>query len=425
MPALSDVLSEAASHDAFEVIMETGQPVLMNTSKGGVPIGDALSEDELVSALSAVLDQEQQVELMVGNVVEFELTAKGDWHVVTEPGADGITIRARVAGAVSSSKPKAGPAVDLPPVAPFSGDGVELPPVAEDSFSNLRLSESDGVAAADLAAEFAMPEPPAADPMAGDTFEAPGGGPAPIGLDPLDPLSLDDSEDDEEELEFDLDTEPEDEPGGDFALVEPPPGGPPPAEDAAQQRDFAQTRDLGPAMGEVATSVSKHESATRLNLVPPPASPIADTRSDLGSVSDDTPPVSGTFDEVAAQVPVNGLTLVHGADVDEVAAALECETVLVDSGSDPVDAAATLHDLPRGSLAVVRVEDPSRWLAWSLRRLEEGYGVLLETRALTPGGGKRCLLGPTATVRAESWLGRHVIRSLIEVEGVWTLVLPQ
>ena len=31
----------------------------------------------------------------------------------------------------------------------------------------------------------------------------------------------------------------------------------------------------------------------------------------------------------------------------------------------------------------------------------------------------------TATVRVESWLGRHVVRSLIETEGVWVLVLPQ
>lgn len=453
MPSLSDVLSEAASHDAFEVIMETGQPVLMNTKRGGVPVGSELSEDDLFAALTAVLDQEQQVELMVGNVIEFTVTAKGDWHVVTEPGRDGITIRARIAGAIASAKAAAGPSIDLPPVAPFSGGGVNLPPVAEDSFSNLRLGNPtpDGVEAADLASEFDSPDSASdSDPSAGDSFadlgfdmpsaEADTGpapdlsadpdGEAPSALDPLDPLTLDEEEEDDD-LQFDL--EDDDEPGADFAMVDAPAPDPAPsasdeaaAAKAKARADMLKTRDLGPALADVAhTEAAKHESATRLNLVPPPASPVADTRSDLGTVSDRTPPVHGTFAQVAAQVPVTGLTLVHGADADDVAAALDCESVLVDHAASFEDAAASLHDLPPGSVAVLRVEDPSRWLAWCLRRLEEGYGVLVETRALSPGGAKRSLLGPGATVRAESWLGRHVVRSLIETEGVWTLLLPQ
>ncbi len=71
---------------------------------------------------------------------------------------------------------------------------------------------------------------------------------------------------------------------------------------------------------------------------------------------------------------------------------------------------ARLRQLNEGSgegCIVVRAEDPSRWLAWVLRRLEEGHRVVVETRALSPAGALRCLLGTAATVRAHAWLDEH------------------
>ena len=65
---------------------------------------------------------------------------------------------------------------------------------------------------------------------------------------------------------------------------------------------------------------------------------------------------------------------------------------------------------------IVRVEDPAAHLGWTLRRLEEGYRVLVETRATSIDGARRMLLGVDAGPRADAWLG--VFPALALVEGV-------
>ena len=415
MPSLQDLLAEAASRDAHEVVMETGQPVLLNTENGGIPLGSPMTEDDLFAALTAVLSEEQQVELAVGNVIEFDVVAKGDWHVLTEPGAEGISVRARLAGQGAASP--AGPSIDLPPVAPFQGARVSLPPMsAEDSFSSVPVQRPTPreVEAPELADSFAAPPPievPA--PPTLDTF---GGPPATPEVAPLDPGALVSAPDEigiplDDDIDVSVDDEKED--TLEFAIV-PPASPPPPASSEADTRD-----DLAHARREIA------EAATRMDLVPPPASPVADTRSDLGSVADSTPPTSGTLEEVSAQLPEAGLVFVHHTDPVGVLRLLQRESMTVGDSDDPMAVAPRVRALPYGSIVVVAAEDPSVWLGWALRRLEEGHLVLVQTRALTAGGAKRCLLGPNASVRAESWLGRHTVRSMIPTDDVWTLVLAQ
>lgn len=437
MPSLQDLLAEAASRDAHEVVMETGQPVLLNTEQGGVPLGSPMTEDDLFAALTAVLSEEQQVELAVGNVIEFDIVAKGDWHVLTEPGAEGISVRARLAGQGAAAP--AGPSIDLPPVAPFQGARVSLPPMsAEDSFSNVPVQRPTPreVEAPELADDFGAPPP--VEVPAPPTIDAFGGQPAPpeVGpppgspfsappaVPPLDPtfespaapahpgppdeigIPLDD------ETDVSVDDEKED--TLEFSIVPPPASPPPPASSDADTRN-----DLARAQGE------RTEAATRMDLVPPPASPVADTRSDLSSVADSTPPVSGTLEEVAAQLPEAGLVFVHHSDPAGVLRLLHRESMTVGDSDDPFTVAPRVHALPYGSIVVITAEDCGAWLGWALRRLEEGHLVLVQTRALTAGGAKRCLLGPNASVRAESWLARHTVRSMMPTDDVWTLVLAQ
>ena len=87
---------------------------------------------------------------------------------------------------------------------------------------------------------------------------------------------------------------------------------------------------------------------------------------------------------------------------------------LVVGGEDPYEAIADLEarvgevrtsmgksglvpELPLGSESgdclIVRVEDPSAILGWILRRCEEGFRVVVCTRAQSPGGAMRTLLG--------------------------------
>jgi hypothetical protein len=94
-----------------------------------------------------------------------------------------------------------------------------------------------------------------------------------------------------------------------------------------------------------------------------------------------------------------------------------------------VDEAATVKSvhvdllaLEEGAVVVVAVEDPSRWLPWILRRVEEGMRVLIETRATTQDGARRVLLGVDATARAEAWLDALRVTSAAIRDGRWSVV---
>ena len=70
---------------------------------------------------------------------------------------------------------------------------------------------------------------------------------------------------------------------------------------------------------------------------------------------------------------------------------------------------------------IMTVDDPSPHLGWILRRLEEGSRVLVESRATTPAGARRVLLGITAHERAETWLDAHEQVALVRAGDEWVL----
>jgi len=118
----------------------------------------------------------------------------------------------------------------------------------------------------------------------------------------------------------------------------------------------------------------------------------------------------------------------EGREVDEgdpladLLAAIELPQMMLSEGDAIEDASRRLHELGGAGLIVLRIEDPSPWLGWLLRRVEEGHRVLVETAATTVDGARRILLGVDASPRAEAWLDAvRVIRVSVE-HGRWTLV---
>lgn len=78
--------------------------------------------------------------------------------------------------------------------------------------------------------------------------------------------------------------------------------------------------------------------------------------------------------------------------------------------------------LPDDAALIVSLEDPSPWLPWILRRVEEGRRVLIETQATSPSGARRILLGVSASERAEAWLRAvRVVHATLR-DGEWTLL---
>lgn len=90
-------------------------------------------------------------------------------------------------------------------------------------------------------------------------------------------------------------------------------------------------------------------------------------------------------------------------------------------GDDPKHAAEDTQGRAPGSWIVLAVDDPSPWLGWILRRLEEGHRVLVDTHARSPEGARRTLLGLNSGPRAEPWLAAHAECAIREEGGIWQL----
>src|SRR5687767_3645027 len=95
MPSLLQVLHDATGHGAAEIVLESDRAPTVRTALGVETLDVVLSEGELFDALSAVLAPEQQAELAVGNVVEFQLhDGVARWHLVAEA-SEGMIVRGR------------------------------------------------------------------------------------------------------------------------------------------------------------------------------------------------------------------------------------------------------------------------------------------------------------------------------------------
>ncbi|MCA9684304.1 MAG: hypothetical protein KC457_19060, partial [Myxococcales bacterium] len=141
-------------------------------------------------------------------------------------------------------------------------------------------------------------------------------------------------------------------------------------------------------------------------------SPDSDTRRELPSFGRGP----AELNDLAAGIGEGSLVYVALGFAENVTRVLQAPSFVVDDRVDPREAWTTIKAMPVGSILIVSREDPSPLLGWILRRLEEGFRVFLETRARSPEGARRMLLGVDASPRAEAWL-RGLTQLVIEPSG--------
>ncbi|MBX7079729.1 MAG: hypothetical protein K1X88_11115 [Nannocystaceae bacterium] len=125
MPSLLQVLHDATGHGATEIVLEPGRAPTLRTSMGVETLRASMSEGELFDALSGVLGPDQQAELAVGNVVEFQLhDGVARWTLVAEAGVEGVVVRGRTQA--SGDVAEVGVPLELPPLRRGT-EGVGMP----------------------------------------------------------------------------------------------------------------------------------------------------------------------------------------------------------------------------------------------------------------------------------------------------------
>jgi hypothetical protein len=412
MRSLANLLEGAVRRAAFEVRLESGQPVVYTTARGSEAEATVLPPPELFDMIVAAVDDAQQIELAVGNHVEFELDAGAKWSVSADPGQKGITVLAKRPGRVAApsfhdevssieldldepefgfSSPTA-PTKKIPrspraaPPSQLHVEALDVPAVDSISEADF-VSVSTGSAAAFESGTWTLDD----DDELDVGFE-PDEDSLPTGfakLGPADPHIGVPADDDEADLFSD--------------------SGPPPPPDPVVERRHT----LSPTVRamEASTPIARKPPASK------PAGPSSDadvsqrvTQRELGALRGD----GATQRELASVEVGDGLisdvgegTLVYVLEpglADVLARSSQAPAITIDDPHDPVEVWTRVRELPVGAIVIVRCEDPSVLLDGILRRLEEGYRVFVETRARTVEGARRILLGITATDRAERWL---------------------
>jgi hypothetical protein len=422
MRSLARLLEGAVRRAAFEVRLESGQPVVYTTARGTEAESSVLPRGELFDMIVAAVDDAQQIELAVGNPVAFEVDAGTRWSVSAEPGQDGITVRAQRPGR---------------PAAPTFNDEAS-------GTGGFELEEPElGAALGGRSTSSKNPRRPR------PPSEAP---PSELYVQALDLPTVDESGtsefmpisaaapfesgtwalNDDDELDVGLEDPDEDSLPTGFAsagLADPHIGVPddddeaetpfdPFADQAPQLPDpsIERRRTLSPTVKAMQASTPASIRAPSFGGKPSDAKPAVDlsqriTQRELGSmrVGDGV-----TQRELTRIDGGNGLiadvaegTLVYVLEpgfADVLARSSQAPVITIDDPHDPADVWTRVRELPPGAIVVVRCEDPSTLLDGILRRLEEGYRVFVETRARTVAGARRMLLGISATDRAERWL---------------------
>lgn len=481
MRSLASLLEGAARRGASEVVLESGQPIVYTTARGAEAEATELPRTDLFDMLLAAVDDAQQIELAVGNPVEFLVAAGADWTVHAEPGQEGILVRARRKGGPeleidleyagggygfeveepqfdvgltssvpsARSRPGSGPrrprmpseappsqlyveALDTPMVdesGPISFDGKAVGAAFESG--TWALDDDFDVGLDEAASEDSLPTgfvDPSAD---------------------LDHIGVPADDDDEN---FDP-----------FADASPPPPPTPPSAPTAGERRLTHSPTVRAmeASSPHPSSLSKpnppklsppQPNAPKLSppqFSPPNASPpqfsppnsrptppptedipqvrnrdISDrvTRRDIGVFDASQRDPSGRNPAASpgliADIAEGTLVFVREHGfADSLARASQAPSITV---ADPFDAHEVwnrVRALPAGAIIIVRCEDPSTLLDGILRRLEEGYRVFVETRARTVEGARRVLLGVSATERAERWLNAQTTLIVEPGEG--------
>jgi hypothetical protein len=209
----------------------------------------------------------------------------------------------------------------------------------------------------------------------------------------------------------------------------PPPSFEPPA---AKPIDPAQFESPAPPAAP-SPPPAQFESPAPPAAPPPPAPAQADPAEALAAFSASlaetaAPAAAGVTGEglveLAISIEPGTLCFVHGdGAADELAGYIGVPVALVQDGPDgTAEVRAALESNAEPGTVVVRTEDPSLHLGFLLRRLEEGWRVLVETRSRTAEGARRILLGVGATAAAEAWLDAQVTSWAMLEEGHWKLL---
>ncbi|PRQ07434.1 hypothetical protein [Enhygromyxa salina] len=481
MRSLLSLLDGAVRRSASAVTLESGQPVVYTTARGAEAESTVLPRTDLFEMIVAAVDDAQQVELAVGNPVEFAIEAGASWTVYAEPGMEGITVRARRQGAgrgaleieldddAEPRSPAPGsergepvdtldvpvgnrhrdltvealdaPALDDPdhPDDSISVDySIDGPSPAEaafesgtwalaedDDFGVGPIGSEDGYGADSLGTlgEGVDARPARSSPLPeAEEFGARGFAVVPREPEPADGhigVPADD-EDDVEPLPSsapeidqhgtrsptvramsaspaknmgspDLAAETAGRPGGGMSAV----GG---------AAGMVTRLDHGNAMSTAAAA----RASTRREMTAV-RSPDADTLRELPTFGHGEPELN----DIVAHISEGALVYVREPGfIDTLAQAFLSPSITIDDQADPREVWSRVRGLPPGAIVIVRCEDPSRLLGWILRRLEEGYRVFVETRARTPEGARRVLLGVAASERAERWLDSQLTLTL-------------
>jgi hypothetical protein len=407
MRTLASVLDAAIQRSAAEITLESEQPVIYRTARGSEAEQAVLRRTELFDMLAAAVSDEHQVELMLGNAIEFDFEVQRiKRRVRAVPGAEAMVVRVDRKAGANSAASLPDPTDDL--MIELEGADIFASP---DGFGGLDLDAPPPPArpADRRSSGFA---PTLTDPPPQRRTRPPSG-PIPTAFE-SGTWALED--DDETELELELDAH--------AGTVSMPASEPTPAPASVDAIDLARTDDeslrsarsvqpgrstrpapllqpLGPARTRSEmTALASPEAETRRELAAV-GSPDADTHRELNAVSRSTP-------ELAIDIGEGTLVyLLEPGLAEQLVSALQAPALVVDEQIDSVQLASRVRALPTGSILLVQREDPSAWLGWILRRLEEGFRVFLDTRARNLEGARRILLGTAASERAEAWLAAH------------------
>jgi hypothetical protein len=393
---LSTLLHEASARRPAEVLIETDRPVRMRLLDGSsAQLADAIGGTAISDELSDLLSTEQQVDLALGEPVKFDLVVGPyTWHLVGETASEVVSVRARPQGELL----EASDSVQIP-IEPDELDPLDL----LDPLAHIDMSDSlDAQESPDI------PRIRRASPS----------GPSEIDID----------------INFDDDgaQQAEERPPAGLRLAAlrpvPPDSKPVPVWPRqlarAGQRNDLTRGDTNPAdspRGDLARAGWPREGRRRSGAQPASAAAAPTRQLPLqpGPRREDMSELLSAFEPGSL-----ALLLRASGHAESVAQALGLPTLAIGDADTREQATGRLAELGEGGVLIVRAEDPSPWLPWLLRRIEEGRRAIVETDARTPAGARRILLGVGAPPRAEQWLDAVRVLSATVEEGRWTLLSP-
>jgi hypothetical protein len=411
MRTLASVLDAAVQRSAAEITLESEQPVIYRTARGSEAEQVILPRTELFDMLTAAVSDEHQVELMLGNAIEFPFEVQRiKWWVRAVPGADAMVVRVeRQGGALRTAIPLPDPVDDLSIGLDDDDErfaGLDAAPQLEDPDFDIdaplpprrptKRTSRDSIPTAFESGTWTLEDfdddEPRADAHAG-TVAMPASDSTPVGRAPKTS-----SKSSSKSLAA---RRPVDAPVfGEFVGVDDEPIRPnrPAMQAGAPRTGSAARAGQGRTLNEMA-SLASPEAKTRREL-DAVGSPDADTKRELDAMGRGAPGLAADIGEGTL------VYLLESGLAEQLVNALQAPSLVLDEG-DPIQLTSRVRALPPGSIIIVQREDPSAVLGWILRRLEEGFRVVLDTRARSLEGAQRILLGTGAGERAEAWLAVH------------------